>query len=62
MNLTKQELLELKRMLIQLLEEVDFQIEAYDPRGDDEKFDFLIKKARSYRDVIVRINQELEEL
>ncbi|WP_336912086.1 hypothetical protein [Runella sp.] len=62
MNLTKQELLELRRMLVQLLKEVDFQIEAYDPREDDEKFDFLIKKARSYRDVIVRINQELEEL
>ncbi|MFN4145490.1 MAG: hypothetical protein ACK4GN_06680 [Runella sp.] len=62
MNLTKQELIDLKNMLSDLLEEIDFQIKIYRPDEDDEKFQFLIKKAISYRDIISRINKELNEL
>jgi hypothetical protein len=46
------ESLELKRLLEKYLLEIDDSILTYPPFGDDEKFEFLIKKAISYRNII----------
>ena len=54
-----QESLELKILLEKFLIEVDDAILSFPPYGDEEKFEFLIKKAISYRDIIQRINEEL---
>jgi hypothetical protein len=55
-----EESLELKRLLEKYLLEIDDSILTYPPFGDDEKFEFLIKKAISYRDIIQKIKSELE--
>lgn len=55
-----EESLELKRLLEKYLLEIDDSILTYRPSGDDEKFNFLIKKAISYRDIIQKIKSELE--
>ena len=54
-----QESLELKRLLEKYLLEINDSILNYPPIGDEEKFEFLIKKAISYRNVIQKINDEL---
>jgi hypothetical protein len=54
-----QESLELKRLLEKYLLELNDSILNYPPMEDEEKFEFLIKKAISYRDIIQRINDEL---
>jgi len=46
----------MKAKLRNYLVEVDEQILTYPIRGSDEGHDFLIKKAISYRDSIVKIN------
>ena len=54
-----QESLELKRLLEKYLLEINDSILNYPPIGDEEKFEFLIKKAINYRDIIQKINDEL---
>ena len=54
-----EESLELKRLLEKYLLEIDDSILTYPPFGDDEKFEFLIKKAISYRNIIQQITIEL---
>lgn len=55
-----EESLELKRLLEKYLLEIDDSILTYPPFGDDEKFEFLIKKAIYYRNIIQKIKEELE--
>lgn len=54
-----EESLELKRLLEKYLLEIDDAILTYPPFGDDDKFEFLIKKAISYRNIIQQIETEL---
>ena len=54
-----QESLELKRLLQKYLLELNDSILNYPPISDEEKFEFLIKKAINYRDIIQKINDEL---
>ena len=54
-----QESLELKQLLEKYLLELNDSILNYPTIGDEEKFEFLIKKAISYRDIIQKINDEL---
>jgi hypothetical protein len=54
-----QESLELKLLLEKYLTEINDAILTFPPHGEEEKFEFLIKKAISYRDIIQRINDEL---
>lgn len=62
MNDDKQNLVELRNILVKQLKEINEQIILYGVDDDDEKFDFLIKKAISYREIIQRITKELTEL
>jgi hypothetical protein len=55
-----EESLELKRLLETYLLEIDDSILTYPPFGDDEKFEFLIKKAINYRNIIQQIKSDLE--
>jgi hypothetical protein len=55
-----QESLELKILLEKYLLEVNDAILSFPPKGEEEKFQFLIKKAISYRDIIHKINEELK--
>ncbi len=54
-----EESLELRRLLEKYLLEIDDSILTYPPFGDDEKFEFLIKKAISYRNIIQQITIDL---
>ncbi len=54
-----EESLELKRLLEKYLLEIDDSILTYPPFGDDEKFEFLIKKAINYRNIIQQIKTDL---
>jgi hypothetical protein len=54
-----EESLELVRLLEKYLLEINDSILTYPPFEDDEKFEFLIKKAISYRDIIQKIKSEL---
>ena len=54
-----EESLELKRLLEKYLLEINDSILTYPPFGDDEKFEFLIKKAISYRNIIQQITIDL---
>ena len=54
-----QESLALKRLLEKYLLEINDSILNYPPMGNEEKFEFLIKKAINYRDIIQKINDEL---
>jgi CRISPR/Cas system-associated endonuclease Cas3-HD len=55
-----EEILELQRLLEKYLLEINDAILSYPPKGDEEKFEFLIKKAISYRDIIQKIKKESE--
>lgn len=55
-----EEILELQRLLEKYLLEINDTILSYPPKGDEEKFEFLIKKAISYRDIIQKIKKESE--
>ena len=55
-----EESLELKRLLEKYLLEIDDSILTYPPFGDDGKFEFLIKKAINYRNIIQKIKKDLE--
>ena len=54
-----EESLELKRLLEKYLLEIDDAILTYPPFDGDDKFEFLIKKAISYRNIIQQIETEL---
>jgi len=54
-----EESLELKRLLEKYLLEINDTILDFPPLGDEEKFNFLIKKAIYYRDIIQKIKQDL---
>lgn len=54
-----EESLELKRLLEKYLLEINDAILDFPPLGDEEKFNFLIKKAIYYRDIIQKIKQDL---
>jgi len=54
-----EESLELVRLLEKYLLEINDSILTYPPFEDDEKFEFLIIKAISYRDIIQKIKSEL---
>lgn len=62
MNDDKQNLIDLRNILVKQLKEINDQIILYGIDDDDEKFDFLIKKAINYREIIQRITKELAEL
>jgi uncharacterized protein YutE (UPF0331/DUF86 family) len=62
MNDDKQNLVDLRNILVKQLKEINDQIILYGIDDDDEKFDFLIKKAINYREIIQRITKELAEL
>ena len=49
----------MKAVLQEYLIEVDKEILLYSVRGDDEKHDFLIKKAIQYRNTLIKINELL---
>jgi hypothetical protein len=53
------ESLELKQLLEKYLLEIDDSILTYPPFGDDSTFEFLIKKAISYRNIIQQIKSDL---
>ncbi len=55
-----EESLELKRLLETYLLEINDSILTFPPFGENEKFEFLIKKAISYRNIIQQIKKELE--
>jgi hypothetical protein len=54
-----EESLELKRLLEKYLIEINDSILDFPPFGDEEKFNFLIKKAINYRNVIQKIKEDL---
>ena len=58
----RHDLLELKSLLENLIEDVHLQILEFPPNQQDEEFEFLIKKAISYRETLKKIKQELKEL
>jgi hypothetical protein len=53
------ESLKLKRLLEKYLVEINDSILDFPPYGDEEKFNFLIKKANYYRDIIQKIKEDL---
>lgn len=55
----RQDWLRMKAILEDYLIEVDKEILLYSVRGDDEKHDFLIKKAIQYRNTLIKINELL---
>ena len=55
----RQDWLRMKAILEDYLIEVDKEILLYTVRGDDEKHDFLIKKAIQYRNTLIKINELL---
>lgn len=55
-----EESLELKRLLETYLLEIDDSILTFPPFGDNSTFEFLIKKAINYRNIIQQIKKDLE--
>ncbi|GAB2605200.1 hypothetical protein [Spirosoma areae] len=55
----RQDWLDMKAILQRYLIEVNKEILRYSIRDDDEKHDFLIKKAVEYRNTILKIDQLL---
>ena len=53
--------LHMKTILEGYLTEVEKEILQYSVRDDDEKHDFLIKKAVEYRNSIIKINELLTQ-
>ena len=58
----RETLLDLKRSIENLLDQLDEQIILSDPKSDDEAYDFLLKKAINYRDTLTRIVARLNDL
>lgn len=54
-----EESLELKRLLESYLLEINDSILDFPPFGDEEKFNFLVKKAIYYRNIIKKIKEDL---
>lgn len=57
----KQDWLKMKAILQEYLIKVEKEIILYSIRDDDEKHDFLIKKAVEYRNTIRKIDQLLNQ-
>ena len=57
----KQDWLKMKAVLQEYLSKVEQELILYSIRDDDEKHDFLIKKAVEYRNTILKINQLLNQ-
>ena len=55
----RQDWIRMKATLEDYLIEVDKEILLYTVRGDDEKHDFLMKKAIQYRNTLIKINELL---
>lgn len=55
----RNDLAELKVILTKYLAEVEQQILNYDPYADNDKFNFLILKARRYQQTLVEIDRQL---
>lgn len=55
-------LLDLKWTVESQLERFEEQLILSNPRDDDDKFSFLVKKAMHHRDTLKKINQRLKEL
>ncbi|TAE20742.1 MAG: hypothetical protein EAZ91_26100 [Cytophagales bacterium] len=55
-------LLDLKRAMEANLELFEEQILLSDPLGDDEEFNFLLKKAANFRDTLQKIEQRISEI
>lgn len=53
----RQDWLQMKAILEGYLIEVEKEILQYSIRDDDERHDFLIKKAVEYRNSIIKINE-----
>lgn len=58
----KDMLLGLQRAMTEGLTKLELQLFVFDPKGDDEEHEFLIKKMAMYRDNLVTIRQRLQEL
>lgn len=57
----KQDWLSMKAILQDYLSKVEQELMLYSIRDDDEKHDFLIKKAVEYRNTIFKIDQLLNQ-
>jgi hypothetical protein len=57
----RQDWLRMKVILQEYLIEVNKELLLYSVRGDDEKHDFLVKKAIQYRNTITSINELLNQ-
>lgn len=55
----KQDWLKMKAILQDYLSKVEQELMLFSIRDDDEKHDFLIKKAVEYRNTILKIDQLL---
>jgi len=58
----KDMLLGLQRAMAEGLAKLELQLFVFDPKGDDEEHEFLIKKMAMYRDNLATIRQRLQEL
>lgn len=56
----RNDLLELKEIIIKYLADVEQQILNYDPHADDGRFNFLILKARRYQQTLTEIDRQLK--
>ena len=57
----RQFLLDMKATMERYLGLVDEQIIEYKPKSDDEKQDFLIKKAIMFRNTLEEVNRKLNQ-
>ena len=55
----RQDWIRMKATLEDYIIEVDKEILLYTVRADDEKHDFLMKKAIQYRNTLIKINELL---
>lgn len=58
----KETLLGLQRAMTAGLAKLESQLLVFDPKGDDEEHEFLIKKMAMYRDNLADIRKRLNEL
>lgn len=57
----RQDWLRMRAILEEYLIEVDKELLLYSIRGDDEKHNFLVKKAIQYRNTITQISELLTQ-
>ena len=58
----KDMLLSLQQAMTEGLAKLELQLLVFDPKGDDEEHQFLIKKLVMYRNNLATIRQRLQEL